>query len=37
MTRVECEEYGRKDTIGGRVEKEKILCPECGTGKKKLW
>jgi len=40
MTRVQCVECGGKDAIGRRVleqERKKILCPECRTGKKKLW
>jgi len=40
MTRVQYIEYRRKDVIEERVleqEKRKILCPECRTGRKKLW
>jgi len=40
MTRVQCIKYRRKDTIEGKVlkqERKEILCPECRTGKKKLW
>jgi len=40
MTRVQCVECRRKDTIGERVleqEKREILCLKCRTKKKKLW
>ena len=40
MTRIQCVECGRKDTIEGRVleqEKREILYPECKIGKKKPW
>lgn len=40
-TKVKCIKCGRKDIVTGEriPEKElkKILCPECGTGKKKPW
>ena len=40
MTRVQCVEYKRKNTIGESVlkqEKREILCPECRIEKKKPW
>jgi len=40
-SKVKYMKYGRKDTIVGKEiyekEKKEILCPECRTGKKKLW
>ena len=35
MTRVQCIKYRRKDAIEGKVLEQKILYPECRTGKKK--
>jgi len=38
--KIQCIKCRIKDTIRERVsegEKREILCPECGTGKKKLW
>ena len=40
ITRVQCIECGRRDTIEGRVseqERRKILYPECRMGNKKPW
>ena len=40
MTKVQCIEYERKNTIEKKVleqEKNKILCSEYKTEKKKLW